>query len=94
MVLEVTESVMDAPCFQVVSYQAKVLILGVELSNDGTSICFKLGMLLVVPVVMLYFGKGGRVLEPMGHLSQGVIGSSLGLEELIKPNWHGVDGVL
>jgi len=48
---------------------------------------FKFGAALMVVAVLLHLGKCGRVVEAMCRFSQGVVGSSPGLEEFDKPVW-------
>ena|SRR5216684_2649023 len=93
-VFEVAESFMEPPSFHAVSYSAKFFILSIESGNDGSSVHFELGLVLMVVVVAFDFCIGSRVFEGMGCCSHSIIWPSLGLEELLEPLWHGGGWVL
>jgi hypothetical protein len=78
MVLEVAHSLMEPPSFQVVADAGELFIFSLDLHDDGTSVCFELGLSLVVAVVAFDFSRGGEV-QRVDHHSQGKEGGSVGL---------------
>jgi len=63
----------------------KRVIFFVDVGNDGSSCHFELGSVRVVAAVSLHFCEGCWVFESTRRLSQGVVGSSISLEELDEP---------
>ena len=51
--LEVGNSLMEAPSFQVVVDGGEFLILALDLCDDGAPVCFELSVLLVVSLIPL-----------------------------------------
>jgi hypothetical protein len=78
LVLEVAHLLVKMPSFQVVADAGELLVLPFNLSDDGASVSFKLGMSLVVAVVAFDLSRGGEV-HRMDRHSQGKEGSSITL---------------
>jgi len=77
-VLEVAHSLVEPPSFQVVADAGELFVLSFDLRDDGSSVGFELGSLLVVAVVAFDFGRGGEVQHVDRH-SQGEEGGPVGL---------------
>jgi hypothetical protein len=78
VILEVAHSLMELPSLQVVADARKFFVLSFDLADDGTSVGFELGPMLMVAVVALDFSRGGEVQCVDCH-SQGEKGGSIGL---------------
>jgi hypothetical protein len=74
----------EPPGFHVVVYSTEALILLLYGCNGSMSVHFKLGLVLVMAVVSLNLCEGGNI-ESMGRCSQGVVPSTLALEEFLEP---------
>jgi len=61
------------------------VIFFVDVGDDGASRHFEFGAVGVVTAVSLHFGEGCWVLESTRRLSQGVVGSPVGLKEFEEP---------
>ena len=77
-VLKVPHLLVELPALQAVTDAGELFVLSFDFCNDGVSIGFELGSLLVVAVVAFDFGGGGEV-QRMDHCSQGKEGSPVGL---------------
>ncbi len=81
------EPFVEPVCFHTIFNPLKRVIFFLDLSGDGASFDFKLGAALVVTTISLHLCVGGGVLEGACRFSQGVVGSSPGLEEFNEPVW-------
>src|SRR6266851_10527644 len=63
----------------------KRVVFFLDVSDDGASCHFELGSVRVVAAVSFHFGEGCGVVETACRFSQGVVGPSVGLEELEEP---------
>ena len=93
-VFKVGELTMEALSLHAVVDQAKVFVLNVDLSDDCSPVGLQLCTSFVMAMVPLHFCKDHRVVKRMGHFSQGMIPSTLSLEELIEPDRHRVGGLV
>jgi hypothetical protein len=89
-VLEVGDSLVEAPPFQAVADGGELFVLMLDLGNDGASVCLELGASLVVSLIPLDFCRGCEV-EGADRRSHSKEGGPCGLEELLAPVGHGVD---
>ncbi len=85
---------MEAVCLHVVFNPLQGFIFSFNFSNNGPSVDFEFGVTLMMAAVALHFGEGGGVFKATSCFSQGVIGSSPGLEEFDEPLWQGGGGLL
>src|SRR5216683_3463034 len=63
----------------------KRVVFFFDVGDDGASCHFELGSVSVVAAVSFHFCEGCGVFESTHRLSQGVVGSSVGLEKLEEP---------
>ena len=81
------ELLMEPVRFHTMFNPLKQVIFLLDFGGDGSAGDFELSAALVVATVLLHLGKCGRVVEAMCRFSQGVVGSSPGLEEFDEPVW-------
>jgi len=89
-VLEVAHPFVEVPPFQVVVDASELLVFSFNFGDNGTSVGFELGTLLMVVVIVFGLGRGGEV-HHTDHYSQGEEWGSVALEELFTLVWHGID---
>ena len=87
-VLEVGQLVMELVCLHAEAGHFDALAFELDISGQGSALGLKLEFLVIVSPIPLDLGKGCQVVEGMGHLSQGVIGVPIGVEEFHEPAWH------
>jgi len=90
-----------APVFEVGQLVVKLVRLHAEAGRldalsfkfnvccQSSTLCFELELLVVVSPVLLDLGEGCWVVERTGHLSQGVVCVTVGVEKLHEPAGHG-----
>src|SRR6266851_2479344 len=78
---ECSEAFVEPVRFHTMFNPLKRVVFFVNVGDDCSSCHFKFGVVGVVTAVSLHFGEGGRVFESTCRLSQGVVCSSVGLEE-------------
>src|SRR6266851_2141604 len=79
------EAFMKPVRFHAMFNPLKRVVFFVDVGDDGASRHFELGAVGVVTAVSLHFGEGCGVVESTRRLSQGVVGSPVGLEEFEEP---------
>jgi len=77
-VLEVAHLLVESPALQMVADAGELFILSFDFRDDGVSVGFKLGSLLMVVVVAFNFSGGGEV-QRTDRCSQGEEGGSIRL---------------
>ncbi len=82
---ECGEAFVEPVRFHTMFNPLKHVVFFVDVSDDGASCHFEFGAVGVVAAVSLHFGEGCWVLESARRLSQGVVSSPVGLEELEEP---------
>ena len=82
---EVGEAFVEPVRFHTMFDPLKRVVFFLNVGDDGSSRHFELGAVGVVVAVSLHFSEGGGVFESTRRLSQGVVGSTVGLEELEEP---------
>src|SRR6266853_3775413 len=73
---------MEAVRFHTMFNPLECIVFFVDVGGDGSSRHFEFGVVHVVAAVTLHLCEGCGVFESTGHLSQGVVSSSVGLEKL------------
>ena len=82
---ECCEVFVEAVRFHTMFNPLKCVIFFFDVGNDGASRHFELGSVHVVAAVSFHLCEGCWVFESTRHLSQGVVGSPVGLEKLDEP---------
>jgi hypothetical protein len=77
-VLEVAHPLVESPALQTVADAGELFVLSLDFHDDGASVGFELGSLLMVAVIVFDFSGGGEV-QRMDRCSQGEEGGSIGL---------------
>src|SRR6266851_7222629 len=83
--LECGEAFMEPVRFHTMFNPLKRVVFFVDVSGDCSARHLEFGSVGVVAVVSLHFGEGCWVFESTCCLSQGVVGSPVGLEEFEEP---------
>src|SRR5712671_2891941 len=79
------EAFMEPVRFHTMFNPLKRVVFFVDVGGDGSACHFELGSVRVVAAVSFHFCEGCWVLESARRLSQGVVGSPIGLEEFEEP---------
>src|SRR6266851_6216537 len=82
---EIGEAFVEPVRFHTVFNPLKCVVFFLDIGDDGSSCHLELGAVGVVAAVSLHFSEGGWVFESTRRLSQGVVGSPVGLEEFEEP---------
>src|SRR5216683_3153023 len=82
---ECGEAFMEPVRFHTMFNPLKRVVFFVDVGGDGSACHFELGSVRVVAAVSFHFCEGCWVLEVARRLSQGVVGSPIGLEEFEEP---------
>ncbi len=82
---ECGEAFVEPVRFHTMFNPLKRVVFFVDVSSDCSMCHFELGSLHVVAAVSFHFCEGCGVFESTRRLSQGVVGSSTGLEKLEEP---------
>jgi len=88
-VLEVGDPLVEVPLFQTMANGCELFIFMLDFSDDGMSVSFELGLLLVVTLIPFNLCRGCEV-KATNHHSQSKEGGPCGLEKLLAPIGHGV----
>src|SRR5216683_770497 len=82
---ECGEAFVEPVRFHAMFNPLKRVVFFFDVGDDCSSCHFELGAVGVVAAVSFHFGEGCWVIESTRRLSQGVVGSPVGLEELEEP---------